>query len=170
VKVHLEKRARNNFYTMKKHLFTAILSLAFVFLIGTAANAQTVPVSGNLGTVARGGTTRGSIVLNIPGNLHVNSNRPNSQYAIPTSVRLTATGGKVSGAIYPRGKNKKFPFSEDTLNIYEGRTTINFNVTVPKNYRGSTIRVRAVVRYQACTDDVCYRPMTKTINLTARVR
>ena len=155
---------------MKKSLFTAILSLAFIFLIGTVAHAQTVPVSGNLGTVTRGGTTRGSVVLNIPGNLHVNSNRPNSQYAIPTTVSLSATGGKVSGAVYPRGKNKKFAFSEDTLNIYEGRTTINFNVTVPKNYRGNTVTVRAVVRYQACTDEVCYSPKTKTINLTARVK
>jgi hypothetical protein len=155
---------------MKKHLFTAILSLAFIFLTGGIANAQTVPVNGNLGTVKRGGTTRGSIVLNIPGSLHVNSNRPNSQYAIPTTVRLSATGGKVSGAIYPRGKNKKFAFSEDTLNIYEGRTTINFNVTVPKNYRGNTVTVRAVVRYQACTDEVCYAPKNRTINLTARVR
>lgn len=155
---------------MKKTLFTTIFSLAFVFLLGSVANAQTVPVSGNLGTVTRGGTTRGSIVLNIPGHLHVNSNRPNSEYAIPTTVSLSATGAKVSGAIYPRGKNKKFSFSEDTINIYEGRTVINFNVTVPKNYRGNTVRVRAVVKYQACTDEVCYRPMTKTINLTARVR
>lgn len=155
---------------MKKSLFTAILSLAFIFLIGGIAHAQTVPVSGNLGTVKRGGTTRGSIVLNIPGNLHVNSNRPNSEYAIPTSVRLSATGGKVSGAIYPRGRNKKFGFSEDTLNVYEGRTTISFNVTVPKNYRGNTVNVRAVVRYQACTDEVCYAPKNQTINLTARVK
>lgn len=156
---------------MKKSFYTAILSLAFVFLIGVSAvNAQTVPVSGNLGAVTRGGTTRGSIVLNIPGNLHVNSSRPNSQYAIPTSVRLTSTGGKVSGAIYPRGRNRKFAFSEDTLNVYEGRTTINFNVTVPKNFRGNSINVRAVVRYQACTDEVCYAPKTQTINLTARVK
>lgn len=155
---------------MKKSLFTAVVTLAFVFLLGASAGAQTVPVSGNLGTVKRGGTTRGSIVLNIPGNLHVNSNRPNSQYAIPTTVRLSATGGRVSGAIYPRGKNRRFSFSEETLNVYEGRTVINFNVTVPKNYRGNTVNVRAVVRYQACTDEVCYSPKTQTINLTARVR
>lgn len=155
---------------MKKFLFTAFLSLAFVFLLGGSSNAQTVPVSGKLGAVTRGGTTRGSIVLNIPGNLHVNSSRPNSQYAIPTSVRLSSTGGKVSGAIYPRGKNRKFAFSEDTLNVYEGRTTINFTVTVPKNFRGSTINVRAVVRYQACTEEVCYAPKSETVNLTARVK
>ncbi len=155
---------------MKKSLFTAILSLAFVFLIGGIANAQTVPVSGNLGTVTRGGTTRGSIVLNIPGNLHVNSNRPSKDYLIATTVSLSATGGKVTGVIYPRGKNRKFAFSEEPLNIYEGRTTISFNVTVPKNYRGNTIKVSAVVKYQACSNEVCYRPMTKKIYLTASVK
>jgi hypothetical protein len=155
---------------MKKSLFTAILSLFFVFLAAGAARSQTVPVSGNLLTVKRGGTTRGSIVLNIPRHLHVNSNRPNSQYAIPTTVRLSANGVKVSGPLYPPGKNRKFSFSEETLNVYEGRTVIGFNVTVPRNYRGKTVSVRAVVRYQACTDEVCYSPKTQTINLTAQVK
>lgn len=156
---------------MKKSFYAAILSTIFVFLIGvSAAGAQTVPVSGNLGTVARGGSTRGSIVLNIPGGLHVNSSRPSKDYLIATTVSLSSKGGKVSGAIYPRGRNRKFAFSEDALNIYEGRTTINFNVTVPKNFRGNSIRVRAVVRYQACTDEVCYAPKTQTVNLTAKVQ
>jgi len=43
-------------------------------------------------------------------------------------------------------------------------------VTVPRNYRGKTVSVRAVVRYQACTDEVCYSPKTQTINLTAQVK
>ncbi len=157
---------------MKKFFFTAILSLVFVFLAGSSAeiNAQTIGVSGSIGTVKRGSSIRGAVVLNIPGALHVNSNRPNSEYAIPTTVRLSATGGKVSGAVYPRGKNRKFSFSDEVINVYEGRTTINFNLNVPANYRGNTINVRAVVRYQACTDEVCYAPKSQTISLTARVR
>lgn len=157
---------------MKKYFFTAILSLAFVLIAGNLVetNAQTVGVSGSIGTVKRGGSVRGNVVLNIPGGLHVNSNRPNSEYAIPTTVRLSAKGGKVSGAIYPRGKNRRFSFSDEVINVYEGRTVIGFNLNVPANYRGSTVNVRAVVRYQACTDEVCYSPRTETINLTARVR
>lgn len=161
-----------HFLIMKKFFFTAILSLSLVFLAGSLAeiNAQTVGVNGSIGTVKRGGSIRGNVVLNIPAALHVNSNRPNSEYAIPTTVRLTATGGKVGGAVYPRGKNRKFSFSDEVINVYEGRTTINFNLTVPANYRGTTVNVRAVVRYQACTTEVCYAPKSQTINLTARVR
>ncbi len=153
---------------MKKLLSIAILSLGLLFLAESAANAQTV--TGSIGTVSRGGSTKGTVVLSIPGGLHVNSNRPNSQYAIPTSVRVSAVGAKTSAVGYPRGKNRKFQFSEDTLNVYEGTVSFSFNLTVPANFKGNVVKVRAVVRYQACTDEVCYAPKTKEVTLTARVK
>jgi DsbC/DsbD-like thiol-disulfide interchange protein len=153
---------------MKKILSIALFSIGLFFLSANAANAQTV--SGSIGSVSRGGSVRGTITLSIPGGLHVNSNRPNSQYAIPTSVRLSAAGAKTSAVSYPRGKNRKFQFSEDTLNVYEGTVSFGFNLTLPANFKGNTVRVRAVVRYQACTDEVCYPPKTKEITLTARVK
>jgi thiol:disulfide interchange protein len=155
---------------MKKTLFSAILSLAFIFLAAgfIETNAQTI--TGSIGTVTRGGSTNGTIVMSIPGGLHVNSNRPNSKYAIPTTIRVSADGARTSAVSYPRGKNRKFGFSDDAINVYEGRVTFSFKLTVPKNFKGNVVRVRAVVRYQACTDEVCYPPKTKEITLTARVR
>ncbi len=153
---------------MKKLLFSAILSLGFIFLAGSFANAQTV--SGSIGTVTRGGSTKGSVVLSIPGGLHVNSSRPNSQFAIPTNVKVSAVGVKVGAVNYPRGKNRKFQFSEDMLNVYEGNATFSFNLTVPANFKGNVVKVRAVVRFQACTEEVCYPPKTKEITLTAQVK
>lgn len=152
---------------MKKLIFTSLL-LAFALVCAGETNAQSV--SGSLGAVKRGGSVKGTVVLSIPGGLHVNSSRPNSEYAIPTSVKVTGTGVKVSGVSYPRGRNRKFSFSEDTINVYEGRAVFGFNVTVPENFKGNVVRVRAVVRYQACTDEVCYPPKTKEITLTANVR
>lgn len=151
---------------MKKIIFTGLF-LAFAFIFIGEANAQSV--SGAIGALKRGGTTRGTVTLNIPSGLHVNSNRPGSEYAIPTSVSITAPGLRVS-VTYPRGKNRKFSFSEDTINVYDGRAVFGFNVTVPANFKGNSVRFRVVVRYQACTDEVCYQPVTKEITLTANVR
>jgi hypothetical protein len=106
----------------------------------------------------------------MPAGLHVNSNRPNSEYAIPTTVRASARGLKISPVRYPRGQNRKFEFSQDRINVYDGRVAFGFNVTVPPTYKGSTIRVNVAVKYQACTNEVCYQPKTKNITLTARVR
>jgi len=147
-----------------------LLTLILVGFLLTA-NAQTVTGSISDGTVGKGGSARGSLVLDIPGGLHVNSNRPASEYAIATTVRLSSDGGVRTGSVtYPHGTNRKFQFSENTINVYEGRVRFPFTVKVPANYSGKTVRVRATVRYQACTNEVCYPPKSKEVTLTARVR
>ena len=151
---------------MKKFLFVVLI---LVFSCA-AASAQTVTGSIGKGTVERGKTARGSVVLNIPGGLHVNSSRPASEFAIATVVKVSgASGVRVTGLTYPKGKNRKFAFSENTINVYEGRVSFPFTVTVPASFKGKTIRVTASVKYQACTDEVCYPPKTKSITLTANV-
>lgn len=155
---------------MIKHLYRlsglAVVSMAFV----SAAAAQSVSGSIGNGTVTPGKAARATVVLSIPGGLHVNSSRPGSEYAIPTTVRASANGAKVGAVIYPRGVNRKFSFSENTINVYEGRTSFWFPVTVPAGYKRDTISVNVTVRYQACTDEVCYPPTSKKVTLTARVR
>jgi DsbC/DsbD-like thiol-disulfide interchange protein len=155
---------------MKKILFSAILSLGIVFSAGNFTETTAQTISGSIGAVRRGGAVKGTIVMNIPNGLHVNSSRPNSEYAIPTSVNLNASGVKLGTVMYPRGANRKFEFSDDTLNVYENRAVFNFNVAVPANYKGNTVKIRAVVRYQACTDQVCYPPKNKEITLIAKVK
>ncbi len=155
---------------MKKILYGTFLTLVLVFAAGAVSSVNAQEISGSIGTIKRGGAGRGTIVMSVPGGLHVNSNSPNSEYAIPTTVKISAVGAKVGAVSYPRGKNRKFAFSEDNLNVYESRAAFGFNVTVPSSYKGSTIKVRAVVRFQACTEEVCYAPKTKEITLTAQIR
>lgn len=152
---------------MKKIFLGAIFCLTLAVISG---NAQSISGSIANGSIEKGKATRGTVVMSIPGGLHVNSNRPNSEYAIPTTVRVRGTGVRVSGVTYPRGKNRKFSFSENSINVYEGRVSFPFTVTVPATYKGNTIRVTVSVRSQACTDDVCYAPKTKTVTLTAKVK
>lgn len=153
-----------------KKLISFVIFLFIFCAASPTSEAQTVTGSIGKGTVERGDSTRGTVVINIPSGLHVNSNRPSSEYAIATVVRLRGPRGvRVSGVTYPRGKNRKFQFSENLINVYEGRVTFPFTVTIPDNYRGKTVRVTASVRYQACTDEVCYPPRTKNVVLTARV-
>ena len=156
---------------MLKSFYKIVFLTAMIAISGYFAGVNAQSVSGSIGkgTVSRGAPTRATIVLSLPSGLHANSNRPGSEYAIPTTVRASANGAKVGAVSYPRGHNRKFQFSENTINVYEGRTAFGFNVTVPANYRGSSIRVNVTVRYQACTNEVCYPPKSKEITLTARV-
>ncbi|CAN5296353.1 hypothetical protein BH10ACI1_BH10ACI1_25570 [soil metagenome] len=151
---------------MKKIIFTSLF-LAFALVFIGEANAQTL--SGSIGSIKRGVTGRGTVTLSIPSGLHVNSRNPGSEYAIPTSISIfTAAGIRVS-VNYPRGKNRKFSFSDDMLNVYEGRTTFGFSIKVPANFKGNTAKFRIVVRFQACSNEVCYAPKTKEITLSANI-
>lgn len=135
----------------------------------TTMDAQNVSGWIGNGTVTRGTAARATVVLSVPGGLHVNSNHPNGEYAIATTVRATSNGAKIGRVTYPRGRNRKFEFSEKPLNVYEGRVTMTFNVTPPATFRGRTITVNVTVHYQACTNEVCYPPKSKQITLTAKV-
>ncbi|MBK6750368.1 MAG: protein-disulfide reductase DsbD N-terminal domain-containing protein [Pyrinomonadaceae bacterium] len=157
---------------MRKRVLKLVSVAAFVFAAGlvSAANGQTVSGSIPGGKVTAGKTAKATVYLSIPSGLHVNSSRPGSEYAIATRVTATSSGGvKIGPVLYPRGKNRKFGFSEDTINVYEGRTPFTFNVTVPANYKKYSVVINVSVRYQACTDEVCYPPKTKTARITASV-
>lgn len=154
---------------MKKTIAILIV-FAAAFVAVQESQAQTVSISAGKGGFSKGKATRASVVMNIPGGLHVNSNQPKSEYAIPTRVTVTAEGATVGAVSYPPGKMKKFSFSETPISIYEDRVAFGFNVTVPSNFSGTMLRLKAQVRYQACTDEVCYAPKTKTVYLNVRVR
>ena len=156
---------------MKKKSMRVVMLAAAIFLAGyvSSVNAQSVTGAIANGTVTRGTAARATVYLSIPAGLHVNSNRPNGEYAIATTVKISSNEAKLSAVSFPRGRNRKFEFSEKPLNVYEGRVPFTFTVTAPATFRGRTVTVSASVRYQACTNEVCYAPKTKQITLTAKV-
>ena len=146
------------------------LTIAFIAFAAVAAIGQTVTGSFAERFVKRGSLARGKVVLTLPKELHVNSNRPGSEFLIPTAVRISGRGIKAGRVTYPRGRDRKFQFTTKILNVYEGTTVFPFRVRVPRNYRGKTVTVTAVIEFQACTEEVCYAPRKETIEITARVR
>ncbi|MFV0387795.1 MAG: protein-disulfide reductase DsbD domain-containing protein [Pyrinomonadaceae bacterium] len=152
---------------MRKIVLSAMFMIVGLLFVAQT-NAQSV--SGSLNTPRKGRVSYGYVVLNIPKGLHVNSNNPRSKYAVATAVTVSGSGVRTYGITYPTGRMRKFEFSNDPISVYEGRTVIRFKVSVPKNYRGKTVTLKARVRYQACTEEVCYAPKTETLNITASIK
>ena len=156
---------------MKKYLLRTTAAAIFVFVGGVTCTVTAQSVSGSLGTIHKGTAARGTVYLSLPGGTHANSNRPGNEYQIPTVVKVTPPRGViVSRVSYPAGRNRKFAFSETPINVYEGRVPFTFTVKVPASYGGESVRITASVRYQACTEEVCYAPKTKTVTLSAKVQ
>jgi hypothetical protein len=154
--------------------YRSILSILFAAVLfagsPSAADAQEVSVTFTEGPVKRGSTVKGTVLVSIPEGLHVNSNKPSSEYLIATTVRLSGDGIKVRKIDYPDGANRKFQFSETELNVYEGDISIPFSVSILKSFKGKQLSMKALVRYQACTEEICYPPRNKKVIVTTRVR
>jgi DsbC/DsbD-like thiol-disulfide interchange protein len=117
----------------------------------------------------QGSTFQAAVVLDIPEGLHVNANKPLGKYSVPTVVKVDAPRGfRVTPVTYPRGSVRTFSFggAEATrIAVYEGRTIFRFNVTVPADQPFGVENVRVSVRFQSCTDEVCYPPATRNLDL-----
>lgn len=151
-------------------IFSSLLVLLAAAVVSTVSAQE---VSGTIGdgSVERGKKARAVVVLDIPKELHANSNKPKSEYLIPTTVKVTpVTGVKIGAVEYPEGEDKKFGFSENFLNVYEGKVEFGFDVTPLKNFRGDKVSIDVAVRYQACNDEVCFPPKTKRLTLTATIK
>ncbi len=121
----------------------------------------------------QGGAFQGAIVMDIPGGLHVNANKPLGKYSVPTVVKVEGPRGfRVSPVSYPRGSVRTFRFGggdATRVAVYEGNTIFRFNVSVPAAQPFGVEALRVSVRFQSCTDEVCYPPATRTFELPVPV-
>ena len=115
----------------------------------------------------RGRTVRAAIVMEIPSGYHVNANRPLGKYAIPTTLKIEAPKGVTVGPVsYPRAIVRKLKATNnESLAVYEGRAILRFNVTVPANYQGGEVVLKARLRFQSCNDEVCFPPKNEDMDM-----
>lgn len=150
--------------------FASLLLLlpASFFATPLPQTAPNISVNGSLASnkVGKGRTVKGTIVMDIPSGYHVHSNRPLEKFLIATQLQVEAPRGiKVGPSIYPRPVLRSLKFSKSKVAVFEGRTTIRFNVTVPGNYEGNSAELKGRLRYQSCNDELCFPPQTREVKM-----
>ena len=155
---------------LKQILFTTFLLFACVAVTAAPMPDPNIGVKGYFATdkAQRGRTVQAAVVIDIPSGYHINSSRPLESYLIATSLKVDGPSGvRIGPSLYPRAALRKFKFSKKQLSVYEGRAVVRLNVTVPANYSGGSIELKAHLRLQSCNDEVCFPP--KTYNEDMRI-
>jgi len=151
----------------------AILLIPATFYSSPAPQSSAdVNVSGSLAPdkVKKGRVVRASVVMDIPAGLHVQSNKPLDKFLIATKLDVeTPTGMKVGPISYPRALMRKLKFSKGVVAVYEGKSVVRFNVTVPPGYSGSSGEIKGKLRFQACDDESCFPPVTREVKMWLNV-
>jgi hypothetical protein len=120
----------------------------------SVVQATTTPV-----TISPGSSAEALIKINVQSGYHVNANPPTYPYLKPTTLEIPPADGISVGFItYPTAVEKKFPFAEKSLAIYEGETTLKATLKADKTAKPGERSLPATLRIQACDDQVCYAP------------
>ncbi|TSA14680.1 hypothetical protein D4R75_15355, partial [bacterium] len=136
-------------------------SVAFQIGGGPSSSAGKMRVESKLSfdKVAAGSEFKAAIILKIAEGWHINSNTPTYDYLIATSLEPEQREGFIVVDLrYPKGKNLKFGFAEDSLSVYEGSPVIFFTIKLSDRIAVGKDTLKAKLQVQACNDQVCLAP------------
>jgi thioredoxin:protein disulfide reductase len=155
-------------------LCASLLSFSATFAATPSPqSAPNIGVSGSLSVenAQRGRTSRAEVVMDIPSGFHVHSNRPLEKFLIATELKIEAPSGiKVGPVAYPRALLRNLKFSKSKVAVFEGRTTMRFNVTVLSSFGSDSTELTGKLRYQSCNDEVCFPPQTREVKIPVRIK
>ncbi len=113
----------------------------------------------------RDGVLNVMLQLDIAAGWHVNANPAGQDNLIPTTVTVNADASfEILDVAYPKGKSAHFEFSDESVNVYEGKLTIPLKLKQKSN-RKKNARVTLKLSYQPCSETECLLPQTLDIPL-----
>ena len=154
-------------------LFIILFLLQVTILFGQDFyDMKYVSVTGKVtpGKAAPGATIDITITAEIEPGFHINSNKPNEEYLIPTIIKFepleNASYGKVD---YPEPKLATFSFSEESMAVYEGKVTFHTKLTLSDKFSPGKFLIKGVFSYQACNDQNCFAPAEESFEIPFEV-
>ena len=117
-------------------------------------------------TGKRGASAQATIAMAVDPGFHVNSNKPNEEYLIPLKLTWKSTGALQAGEIvYPKPSQEKYDFTEKPLSVFSGKFAVVANFKVAANAPAGPGVAVGQLRFQACSDKMCFPPKNVEVSL-----
>jgi uncharacterized protein YyaL (SSP411 family) len=111
-----------------------------------------------------------AIAIAIEEGWHLNSNPPRPDFVIPTEVSATgALGSALDSVQYPEGHEFRVEGIDEPLSVYEKQVVLRGVLKVPAAAAGKAEKLTLTIRYQACNDQTCTRPLEIELSADAPV-
>lgn len=122
-------------------------------------------------TITRGKPGTVELHFRIESGFHINSNKPRSEFLIPTSLKIDAPTDIVVGKItYPAGEERSFPFAPDQkLSVFNGEFALTVIVRPLATVVPSKYALHGQLKYQACDNAACYPPKKLPVDFEVKV-
>lgn len=100
---------------------------------------------------------------------HINSNKPNDEFLIPSEVTAKGKGIKLAKVNYPKPHDIKLSFSETPVSVFEGEIKISLVFEILENASAGEQPVEVTLDYQACNDVSCLPPNSITTSFDLEI-
>jgi len=143
------------------------LALTLIFAAGppTQLTFRTAPATQ---TVTPGQRVQLFVDVTPKPKMHVYA--PGAKDYQPISIELNSPGSKAGKVTYPKSQDWYFEPTKEHVPVYELPFRLTQEVTVGADAKPGPLYVTGVLKYQACDDEVCYRPVTEPIAWTLIVK
>jgi hypothetical protein len=99
--------------------------------------------------------------VELPENIHVQSDDPRDPFVIPTLLSFTLPEGvTVEEITYPESSDFLLEGWEEPLAVFENEFTIEVRLALDADVSPGELVVPGSFLYQACDDKVCFAPTT----------
>ncbi|MBC7362418.1 MAG: hypothetical protein H5U06_09075 [Candidatus Aminicenantes bacterium] len=120
--------------------------------------------------VSPGSTFEIALELVVAPGYHINSDKPEDELLVATSVEIKNDPFiEIKEILFPEAKKKKFGFSDKPISVYEGKIKIKIKMGLKESFKGRELSLEGRVRYQACNDHTCLRPMSAPFKFSLSV-
>jgi thiol:disulfide interchange protein DsbD len=150
--------------SIKKAITLSLLAFLFVTSNTFSQSEDVVKISviENAVKVNKGESVTVNLTITVNPEWHINSNKPNDEFLIPSEISSKGSGVKLSTVKYPQAKDLKLSFSEEPVSVYEAESSAKLTFTTDKNTSAGKQKVTVTLDYQACNDVSCLPPNVTT--------
>ncbi|MDQ7817139.1 MAG: protein-disulfide reductase DsbD [Melioribacteraceae bacterium] len=100
---------------------------------------------------------------------HINSNKPNDEFLIPSVIAVKGNGVKLTSVKYPQAHDITLSFSDTPVSVYEGDIKFELIISVDKSAAAGKQTIEVKLNYQACNDQSCLPPNSASANMTLEI-
>ena len=119
-------------------------------------------------TAKRGEVVKQSLTVAILPGFHVNGDKPKDEFLIP--LKLTWSGGLLEAKSITYPTPEELQVGTEKLVVLTGSYQIATEFKVPETAPPGATTVTGKLRYQACNNQMCFRPASIDISLPVVVR
>jgi len=109
-------------------------------------------------TLKRGGTAVENLRVEVLSGFHVNSDKPKDEFLIP--LKLTWAPGPLEAKSITYPKPEEVKVGADLLNVFTGTFNIQTEFKTSGAAQPGNATMMGKLRYQACNNEMCFRPAT----------